>query len=171
MLKLVTALAAALAVASSSALAVDLPDYGSKNFDPSGDTPTYFANEAVPVAARTADTTERDWSVVDAVAPERPRVEPSASTRTKTGRHGRYAWGHRAGEGSFGRGHSTHFTAAGQAEQTRTGAAHSSSARARTALWGAGSRGAPAARTTTVKHGKPSAWNFAAPPRAASSLS
>jgi len=65
MLKLRTILfAGAFAVAAAPAIAVDLPDYGSKNFSPAGDTPSYFANEAAPVSARTADTTARDWSAV-----------------------------------------------------------------------------------------------------------
>src|SRR5580692_6972898 len=69
MLKLtITFLAGALAYACLPALAVELPDYGSKNFSPSGDTPSYFANEAAPVSARTADTTQGDWSAVDEMA-------------------------------------------------------------------------------------------------------
>jgi hypothetical protein len=76
MLKLtITYLAGALSFACLPALAVDLPDYGSKNFSPSDETPSYFANEAAPVSARTADTTQGDWSAVDEMAPARPAFE------------------------------------------------------------------------------------------------
>ena len=78
--------ASALAFASSPGLAVDLPDYGSKNFNPSDGTPTHFANEDVSVSARTADTSERDWSAVDAIAPARPVGHPRSVHRA-AGRH------------------------------------------------------------------------------------
>jgi hypothetical protein len=92
MLKLtITFLAGALSFACLPALAVELPDYGSKNFSPSGDTPSYFANEAAPVSARTADTTQGDWSAVDEMAPARPAFEGARSARGHRGRHGRYA--------------------------------------------------------------------------------
>jgi hypothetical protein len=87
-------LAGALVVAGSAALAVELPDTGSKNFSASGDTPAYFENEAAPVSARTADTSERDWSAVDEAAPA--NLEP-AIHQTPGRRHGRYAIGHRYG--------------------------------------------------------------------------
>ena len=108
-----TVLAAALAFAALPALAVDLPDYGSKNFSPAEDTPAYLANESVPVAARTADTTERDWSAVDAIAPARSSPGYARSGRRIAGRHGRYGsarhaashfekavWGHARGGGA-----------------------------------------------------------------------
>ena len=92
MLKLtITLLAGALAFACLPAFAVELPDYGSKNFSPSGDTPSYFANEATPVSARTADTTQGDWSAVDEMAPARPAFEGTRSAHGHRGRHGRYA--------------------------------------------------------------------------------
>src|SRR4029077_13984774 len=91
MLKLRTILfAGAFAVAAAPAIAVDLPDYGSKNFSPAGDTPSYFANEAAPVSARTADTTARDWSAVDEIAPSRSS-EGVRSAYSHRGRHGRYS--------------------------------------------------------------------------------
>jgi hypothetical protein len=98
-------LAGAFAVTPVPAAAVDLPDYGSKNFSPSGDTPSYFANEAAPVSARTADTTERDWSAVDEMTPARPTFEGARSARTHSGRRGRYAFAQRSG----GRANSAHI--------------------------------------------------------------
>lgn len=134
-------LAGMLVLASPPVFAVDLPDYGSKNFDPSGDTPTYFANENESVSARTADTTERDWSAVDAIAPTRP-AEFARSAHRGPG-HGRYAFAHGSGRyaaaGSGGRAH------VARAPSTRSSIAH-----VRT--------GAPASATrTSAKHGKPGA--------------
>jgi hypothetical protein len=126
----ITFLAGALALAGLPAFAFDLPDSGSKNFDPPGDTPSYFSNETAPISARTADTTERDWSAVDALAPDRSaaRAAPSAHQGGwKHGRSGKYASGK-----SSGKGQSTRFSkaSAGSAPKTtagkhgRTGARH-----------------------------------------------
>jgi hypothetical protein len=87
----------AVVVATVPARAVDLPDYGSKNFNPSSDTPNYFANENAPVSARTADTTQSDWSVVDEMAPAQPAFEGARSAYSHGGRHGRYAVAGRSG--------------------------------------------------------------------------
>jgi hypothetical protein len=76
--------ASAPAFGSSPAFAADLPDYGSKNFSPPDDTPAHFANEDLPVSARTADTIERDWSAVDAMAPTRP-AKPYRSAHRSAG--------------------------------------------------------------------------------------
>ena len=104
MLKLtITFLAGALSLACLPALAVELPDYGSKNFSPSGDTPSYFANEAAPVSARTADTTQGDWSAVDEMAPARPAFEGTRSAHGHRGRHGRYAVAQTSGRHGAGR--------------------------------------------------------------------
>ena len=140
MLKLtITLLAGALAFACLPAFAVDLPDYGSKNFSPSGDTPSYFANEAAPVSARTADTTQSDWSAVDEMAPARPTFEGTRSAHTHSRAHGRYAVAQRSGRysssRSAGRAHSPHSAGPGDARAVRTtstkhgrpGARHASS--------------------------------------------
>jgi hypothetical protein len=104
MLKLtITFLAGALTFACLPALAVELPDYGSKNFSPSGDTPSYFANEAAPVSARIADTTQSDWSAVDEMAPARPVFEGTRSAHTHSRGHGRYAAAQRSGRHGAGR--------------------------------------------------------------------
>ncbi|HEY1432986.1 MAG TPA: hypothetical protein VGF39_15375 [Stellaceae bacterium] len=134
MLKLTIILfAGALAVATVPAQAVDLPDYGSKNFNPSGDTPSYFANEAAPVSARTADTTQGDWSAVDEMAPARPTFEGSRSAHTRSGRHGRYAFapgsGRHGASRSGGTAHSAHVAGTGNAAKTsakhnKSGARH-----------------------------------------------
>lgn len=128
MLKLtITFLAGALSFACLPALAVDLPDYGSKNFSPSGDTPSYFANEAAPVSARTADTTERDWSAVDEMAPARPAFKGTRSAaRGHRGHPGRYAVAQISGRHGAGR-------------------------------YGAAKYGGRAVKATSARHGRPSA--------------
>jgi hypothetical protein len=138
MLKLRTILfAGAFAVAAAPAIAVDLPDYGSKNFSPAGDTPSYFANEAAPVSARTADTTARDWSAVDEIAPSRSS-EGVRSAYSHRGRHGRYSVAQRSGYQGAGR-------YPGSVRSGRvTGSAHN-------AVHG---RSASSVRTTTAKHGR-----------------
>lgn len=142
MLKLTTTfLAAALAFASVPAFAVDLPDYGSKNFNPSGDTPTYFTNESAPVAARTADTSERDWSAVDAIAP----AQPTRSAHRSGGGRGKYHANHgfgRYGAGrSSGTAHSPHFVGArssvGAVSHRPTSGSHASK-RGKSGAWHAG---------------------------------
>ena len=104
MLKLtITFLAGALTFACLPALAAELPDYGSKNFNPSNETPSYFANETAPVSARTADTTQGDWSAVDEMTPARPGFGGARSARGHKGLHGRYAVGQTSGRHGAGR--------------------------------------------------------------------
>jgi hypothetical protein len=86
----IAVLAAALTIIGLPASAVDLPNSGSKNFNPPSGTPSYFSNETVPVSARTADTTENDWSAVDALVPDRPAQRPMHPDRRIAGRHGHY---------------------------------------------------------------------------------
>jgi hypothetical protein len=152
MLKLTDILfAGALVVWAMPVLAVDLPDYGSKNFSPSGDTPSYFANEAAPVSARTADTTERDWSAVDEMAPARPAFEGTRSAHAHRGRYGRYAVAQtssRHGSGRYG------GKAAGPAHNS---AALTGNIGKRPALATGGRASAASAARTTAKHGRPSA--------------
>jgi hypothetical protein len=143
MLKLtITVFAGALALASVPALAVDLPDSGSKNFSPSGDTPAYFANESVPVAARTADASERDWSDVDAIAPAHSSFGSVRSGHRYGGRHHRYAYAHAAARHAVGR---------------PGGATHS--ARFVRAVWASH---AGAGRSPSARHGRPGARHAAA---------
>jgi hypothetical protein len=121
----ITFLAGALTLVSLPALAFDIPETGSKNFSPSGNTPSYFANESAPISARTADTTASDFTAEEAEAPTPSGIAASPSGHRSAGRHGRYASAqkfrkHTPGKSSF---HNS-------ATQTRT------------------------VRTTTAKHGK-----------------
>ncbi len=165
-------LAGALALASLPALALDLPDSGSKNFSPGNDTPTHFANETVPVSARTADTTASDFSAEEAAAPVPSVVRPSASAHPSTARHGKYARKsakHTAGK-SRGNSHSARGETANSGKSVRTGSVYHSPTQVRTAGKGpasaersvrvAGARSGSksvtpsAAKTVTAKHGK-----------------
>jgi hypothetical protein len=150
----ITFLAGALALAGPPAFAGDLPDSGSKNFDPPGDTPSYFSNETAPVSARTADTTERDWSAVDALAPDRPAARAAPSAHQGGGKHGR--------SGRYGAGQSTRFAKASAGAGTSTASVHYASAQSKTASkkpgWAASAKSTPkdatpsAAKTTSGKH-------------------
>jgi hypothetical protein len=137
----IAVLAAALVFAGVPAVAVDLPDYGSKNFSPADDTPAYLANEGVPVTARTADTTERDWSDVDALVPERSSVGSARWGHRFGGRRARYAFNH-GSHRHAAEAHSTNFSKA---------------------LWVGHARGTPAsARTMSARHGRPNAHHASA---------
>jgi hypothetical protein len=133
--------AGAFAFAGLPASALDLPDYGSKNFNPPSDTPTHFANETAPVSARTADTTANDWSDVDAIAPAQSATAASERRGTHAGRHGRHASAQRHGRSAK---HGTH--------SARTGS--------RNPAWAGGTRGASksaaigSTKTNAAKHGK-----------------
>lgn len=83
-------LAGALALMGLPAFAQDLPDSDSKNFTPPSGTPSYFFKETAPVSARTGDTTEDDWSAVDALAPYRSGRHSVHSVHRFARRHGRY---------------------------------------------------------------------------------
>ena len=85
-----TYFAAALAIVSVPAFAVDIPDSGSKNFSPAGDTPTYFTNESVPISARTADTNASDFTAEEAAAPVPAVTVPVPAAHTNTGRSARH---------------------------------------------------------------------------------
>jgi hypothetical protein len=151
-------LAGALAFAGFTASAVELPDYGSKNFSPPSDTPAHFANETAPVSERTADTTANDWSAVDAIAPQRSASAASVSSRTRGGRHGSYASVQRHGKYSVGKPRSTGYaTQSVRSDRGRSAAAAPARATGRKPVWVAGApKRAPAtaSKTTTAKHGK-----------------
>jgi len=167
---LIGVLGAVLAIASLPALALDLPDSGSKNFSPAGDTPTHFANESVPVSARTADTTANDWTTEEAAAPVPSVVRPVAAIHPSTGRHGKYASAKHVSGKSRGNSHSTRVAKAHSGKAAGTASAYHVPTQARTAskrptsvaktvrVAGAGGTSKSvlpsAAKTNTAKHGK-----------------
>jgi hypothetical protein len=156
-------LAGALALAGVPASGLELPDYGSKNFSPSGDTPAYFTNEAAPVAARTADTTANDWSAVDAEAPE-PSLGASTPSRGHLGRHGRQASSQRSAKHVVGKPRSAyrsaHLARSGGDQTVATSPlrkANREPTRAANAKGSARTGSVNAAKTTTAKQGKSAA--------------
>jgi hypothetical protein len=166
--RLMTAvLIGAFGLASLPALALDLPDSGSKNFSPGNDTPTHFANESVPVSARTADTTASDFSAEEAAAPIPSVVRPTASAHRSTARHGKYASAQKSAKHTSGKSRGNNHSARGATAHRRESAYHSS-ARAGAAgkrpasveksvrVAGGGSKSVTpsAANTATAKHGK-----------------
>jgi len=84
------ALAAVLSLVSMPALAVDMPDAGTKNFSPPAETPTYFMNETGRVTPghepAAAEDQERD------IAAPIPTPGPEVSSS-------RHAAGHYSGRG------------------------------------------------------------------------
>jgi hypothetical protein len=149
--RLMTAvLIGAFSLASLPVLALDLPDSGSKNFSPGNDTPTHFANESVPVSARTADTTASDFSAEEAAAPIPSVVRPKASAHHSTARHGKYASGKSRGNNHSARGAYHSSAQAGTAGRRPASAAKS----VRVAGSGSKSVTPSAAKSATAKHGK-----------------
>jgi hypothetical protein len=162
-------LAWVFALANFPAFAVDIPDYGSKNFSPTGDTPTYFTNESAPVSARTADTSATDWTAEEAAAPVPSVARRAPSAHQGSGKHGRYSprYGRHASGRASGNHPATYVTRANTGKVTGTASAHYPGGQVRTVgkkpVWAASTRGAAragtptAAKTTTAKHGKASA--------------
>jgi hypothetical protein len=164
---MIACLAGALALAGFPAFAGDLPDYGSKNFTPTEDTPTYFANESVPVSARIADASPRDWSAEDAVAPVPSVAVFRPSAHPKVGRHGRY--GSAKSSPKHGIGKSTGHTGARSVKASgrktpKTATSHRPAGRAAAVSKNSASRVANSKSTTrsrvttaakTAKQGKP----------------
>jgi hypothetical protein len=145
---MITVLAGASWLASWPVFALDLPESGSKNFSPAGDTPTYFTNESVPVSARTADTTANDWTVEEAAAPVPSVARPSVAGRRNSGRYSKYVAARRSG---------------GHAASTSRASNHSTYMA--TPYTGKGQRVAPAAstaKTNTARHGKTAGRHAAA---------
>ena len=162
-------LEAALAFVSFMAFAIDVPDYGSKNFSPIGDTPTYFINESIPVSTRTADTTAGDSTAQEAAAPMPCVAAAVPSAHRNAGRHARYAPVQRSSMHTPGKSrdtdHPTRSAKANRGEATKTASLRNSATQARSVskktVWSANARGttksraAGSANTTTAKHGKP----------------
>jgi len=130
----IAAAAAAFALASFPALAVEMPDYGSKNFTTPGVAPSYFTNENGAVTIRGPDTAAAPAAdeTDDATPSDVPLVNPG------TGRHGKHA---SVGK-SKGHGGSTHYAKAPSAKST----AKSTAAR--------GGTQSGVSKTGTTKHAK-----------------
>jgi hypothetical protein len=90
--KLVIALiVAAWAFASGTAPAAEMPSYGSKNFDPPADAPSYFTNENGRDADRGLETAAIDTNAEETTGELPADVGPIRTVRTKGGHHGKYS--------------------------------------------------------------------------------
>jgi hypothetical protein len=163
--RLMTAvLIGAFGLASLPALALDLPDSGSKNFSPGNDTPTHFANESVPVSARTADTTASDFSAEEAAAPVPSVARPAASAHPNTARHGKFVSARRSAKHTSGksRGNKSALVYHSPAQARAAGKASvEKSAKAAGARSGSKSMTPGATKSATAKHGKAGARHVA----------
>src|SRR5271165_5146128 len=83
--------AAALALTSGAAVGFEMPSYGSKNFSPPGDAPSYFTNENGGLSGRGVDTAAIDTSADETAAPTHSDVEPVHSAQTRSGRYCKHA--------------------------------------------------------------------------------
>jgi hypothetical protein len=128
--------AAAFALASVPALAVEMPAYGSKNFTTPGVAPSYFTNENGAISARGPDTASAPTAdeTDDPTAADVPLVDPGTGRHGKSGKH--------ASGKSKGHGGSTHYAA----KSTGTATAKSTAARSGTQPG--------VSRTGTTKHAK-----------------
>ena len=147
-------LGATLAFVSFTAFAIDVPDYGSKNFSPIGDTPTYFINESIPVSTRTADTTAGDSTAQEAAAPMPCVAAAVPSAHRNAGRHARYAPVQRSSMHTPGKSrdtdHATRSAKATRGEATKTASLRNSATQARSVskktVWSANARGTTKSR-------------------------
>ncbi len=132
--------AAAFALASFPALAVEMPDYGSKNFTTPGVAPSYFTNENGAASARGPDTASAPAAdeTDDVTAADVPLVNPGTGRHGKSGKH--------ASAKSNGHGGSTHYAKAPSAKSTGAATAKSTAARSGTQ--------SGASKTGTTKHAK-----------------
>jgi hypothetical protein len=81
--------AAAMACAAFPVWGAGLPDYGTKNFDPGGATPSYFTNENSSVLGSAENENTDDGADVPTRSVER-EAESERPAGTTGHRHGRY---------------------------------------------------------------------------------
>jgi hypothetical protein len=151
---------AGFALATVPAFAVEMPTNGSKNFSAPGDAPSYFANEAVPEAARVdhpANFTREDVAAS-------PDVGQVAEVATEPEPQGKYPSARKSSRHATGKskGHSgsTRYAKSTSSKATRTatvhGTAKSSNTGSRTASAATGKSAAPAgaSKTSPTRHAK-----------------
>jgi hypothetical protein len=154
-------LAAAFAVSIIPAHAAGMPDSGTKNFIPGGDTPTYLTNENLAVAPGTAAEPAAATAFDQTEGPERSAAAPMHSVQTKARRHGKLAAGRKTAH---------HAAANGKTKTRSIRVASTTTARgSNSAALGknprpvrSASRTASAARTGTAKHVKANARHASA---------
>jgi hypothetical protein len=115
-------------LASSPALAADMPGSGTKNFIPGGDAPSYFTNENGAVSGVAAvDEASSDDGVDQTLGSPRSETAPMHSAKTMTRRHGGLAASHRREENYStskftARGRSAHVASANKNRVASVGA-------------------------------------------------
>lgn len=121
----IAAAAVAFAAASGAASAAEMPAYGTKNFVPGGDTPSYLSHENAAAPVGSADRDINDWAEA---SPSEPAVLESASSGTS--RHGKYAStrGSSKRHGGKPAGRSAHVAKGKPTTSTRTASSRKSSA-------------------------------------------
>ena len=136
---------AGFALATVPAFAVEMPTDGSKNFSAPGDAPSYFANEAIPEAARVdhpANFTREDVAAS-------PDVGQAAEVATEPEPQGKYPSARKSSRHAAGKskGHSgsTRYAKSTSSKPTGTAALHST-AKSTTG----GSRSASTTKATTT---------------------
>lgn len=166
-------LAAVIVLGAAPAWGAGMPEYGTKNFTPGADAPSYFTNEtgALGVAA--------DFGADPRAAALSPAVRaesgPRRAATTSAHRHATPAASRRVASQAHGHGRSVHTAAAhghGRSFQTtkgdkRGGSLHMASAkreRGATTSRAAAGRGTRSAKSSGAKPGKVRVRHAAAPP-------
>lgn len=149
------ALAMAITCAGTSAWSAGIPDFGTKNFSPGSDAPSYFSNENGAFLGAAAGESTDDGSD-DGIRSTEATAEPDYSVSAGPHHHSRIAYTGR----SASRGHSLRFASARSARSMSTSryerSAHSAggaqpATKARMARTGGAYLGKPSLRHASVK--------------------
>ncbi len=125
----IAVVAIAFALAGGAAMAAEMPTYGTKNFVPGGDTPSYLSHENAAAPVGSADRTAADADINDRAESAPADTAPEPVARAGTSRHGKYASTGRSSK-RYARsgGRSTHGAKSKSAASTRTVSSRKSSA-------------------------------------------
>ncbi len=147
--------AAAIACTALPALGAGMPDYGTKNFSPGGDTPSYFSNENRAVLGATENENTDDGSDTP-LRSVQSVSEPTHSDRMTTRHHGQPIVGRRARSDaaahSRGRDRPGHIASANSARTTLAGRSTRTARGAGAAKTRAGDAGAGKSAKPGVRH-------------------
>ncbi len=123
------ALAAAIAGAATPAWSAGIPDFGTKNFSPGSDAPSYFSNETGAFLGAAASESEDGNDVPGSM---QAAAEPDYSVSTGPRHHSRLAYTGKSGSRGVARGHSLRFASTKSTRSTSASrserSAHSTSA-------------------------------------------
>ncbi len=153
------ALAMAITCAGTSAWSAGIPDYGTKNFSPGSDAPSYFSNENGAFLGAAASESTDDGSD-DGICSTEASPETDYSVSTGPRHHSRIAYTGRSGFRGASRDRSLHFASARSTRSMSTSryerSAHSAGAaqsatKARMPRIGGGYLGKPSLRHASVR--------------------